>query len=51
MIFSFAIDDSKNVMTAKDPNVTTLGNSNGLSELDKKKLQCLYQCDSTSLSK
>ena len=39
---SFAIDDTKNVMTATDPSVTTLGNNYGLSELDKKKLQCLY---------
>jgi len=46
---SFAIDGSKDVMTAKDTSVTTLGNTE-LSELDKQKLQCLYQCDATAHS-
>ena len=49
-VLSFAIDSSKNVMTAKDTTVTTLGNTE-LSDLDKQKLQCLYQCDGTSHSK
>ena len=47
---SFAIDASKDVMTAKDPSVTSMGNTE-LSELDKEKLQCLYQCDGTYHSK
>jgi len=46
---SFAIDPSQNVMTAKDTSVTTLGNTE-MSELDSKKLQCLYNCDGTSHS-
>merc|ERR1712128_138086 len=46
---SFAIDDSQDVMTAKDGSMTTLGNTE-LSELDKQKLQCLYQCDGTAHS-
>ena len=48
-LYSFAIDPSKDVMTAKDTSVTTLGNTE-LSELDKEKLQCLYQCDGTAHS-
>ena len=36
-------------MTAKDPTVTTLGNTE-LSSLDIGKLQCMYDCDGTSFS-
>merc|ERR1712128_280378 len=46
---SFAIDSNQDVMTAKDGSVTALGNTE-LSELDKQKLQCLYQCDGTAHS-
>ena len=49
-INSFAIDSSKNVMTALDTSVTSFGNT-VMSEMDKKKLQCLYQCDGTAYSK
>ena len=44
---SFAIDPSKNVMTPKDPSVTSAGND-VLSPGDIVKLQCLYNCDGTS---
>ena len=46
-MFSFAIDPSKNVMTPKDPSVTSAGND-VLSPGDIVKLQCLYNCDGTS---
>jgi len=46
---SFACDSSKDVMTAKQAGAPSLGNTE-LSELDKKKLQCLYQCDGTQHS-
>ena len=36
-------------MTAKDTSITTLGNTE-MSDLDKKKLQCLYNCDRTANS-
>ena len=43
----FAIDPSKNVMTPKDPSVTSAGNE-VLSPGDIVKLQCLYNCDGTN---
>ena len=36
-------------MTATDPSVTTLGNSE-LSSMDKDKIQCMYDCSDTSKS-
>merc|ERR1712142_245939 len=46
---SFACDRNKDVMTAKQSGAPTLGNTE-LSELDKQKLQCMYQCDGTEHS-
>merc|ERR1719312_693204 len=46
---SFACDRNKDVMTAKQSGAPALGNSE-LSDLDKQKLQCMYQCDGTSHS-
>ena len=48
--FSFAKDTTKDVMTAKDPAVTFLGNTE-LSSGDIEKLQCVYDCEDTSLSR
>ena len=38
------MDSSKNTMTPKDSSVAETGNDE-LSELDIKKLNCLYHCD------
>ena len=46
-MLSFAIDPSKNVMTPKDPSVTSVG-SQTLSAGDVAKMQCLYNCDGTN---
>ena len=46
----FACDRNKDVMTAKQSGAPALGNTE-LSDLDKQKLQCMYQCDGTSHSK
>jgi len=46
---SFAIDSSQNVMIPIDTSVTAAGNTE-LSDLDKKKLQCMYNCDGTTYS-
>ena len=43
-LFRFALDSSKNTMTPKDSSVAETGNDE-LSELDIKKLNCLYHCD------
>merc|ERR550519_1545699 len=46
---AFAIDGSKNIMTSLDPSVTSFG-SGELTSLDKKKLQCMYDCMGTNYS-